>query len=233
MLHHFTAHHFSALKLVVLYGALACQQVLAVESVRDQEIAQCLPGEISTWGDGRDRPAISSPMVFVYDHSNAPSTFSFSLVEEKVRNAQAAWSQCGVPGRVVAHTSPALILAEVRQGAVRVQWSDAGSTDTFGLANLGQRTLSLSPTWFQTLQKVNPRHDSRETLQMVISHEMGHLYGLMAHSRRCVDVTSNYNNGKGDSCSIRNGLPLPLGVEYRALLPTACDIARCLAINKK
>ena len=68
---------------------------------------------------------------------------------------------------------------------------------------------------------------------MVISHEMGHLYGLMAHSRRCVDVTSYYNNGKGETCHLRNGLPLPPRVEYRALLPTACDIARCRVANTK
>ena len=78
-----------------------CAQALAFESVRGQEIAQCLPGEITTWGDGRDRPAVASPMVFVYDHSNAPAWFSQTTVLTALRNAQQAWSQCGVGAQVV------------------------------------------------------------------------------------------------------------------------------------
>jgi len=31
---------------------------LAAQTVRDREMAQCLPGEIITWGDGRDRPGL-------------------------------------------------------------------------------------------------------------------------------------------------------------------------------
>jgi len=224
------------LAFVLAWGlaiGLACQHAVAFESVRGQEIAQCLPGEASTWGDGRDRPAISNPMVFVYDHANAPAWFSPTLVLAAVQKAQAAWSQCGLSGSVSMATSTVLAQAHHNQGALLVQWSDSGSRNNFGLANLGQRTLSLGPAAFALLQKVNPAYDSRETLQMVISHEMGHLYGLMAHSRRCVDVTSYYDNGKGDKCHTRNGLPIPPGMEYRALLPTACDIQRCVALNKK
>jgi hypothetical protein len=114
---------------------------------------------------------------------------------------------------------------------VQVQWSEEGSRRNFGLANLGEATLSLGPSAFQLLQTRNPAFDSRQTLQMVISHEMGHFFGLMAHSRRCVDVTSYYTNSQGESCRIRDGRALPAGVEYRSTLPTACDIARCRAAN--
>jgi hypothetical protein len=210
-----------------------CTQALAFESVRSQEIAQCLPGEIATWGDGRDRPAVASPMVFMYDHSNAPAWFTQSTVLAALTNAQQAWSQCGVAARVVnASAVPAQTL-EQTQGVVQVRWSEAGMPGNFGLADPNRRTLSLGPAAFALLQKVNPAYDSSQTLQMVISHEMGHLYGLMAHSRRCVDVTSNYDNGKGERCTIRNGMPMTPGVEYRSLLPTACDIQRCTALNKK
>jgi hypothetical protein len=61
----------------------------------------------------------------------------------------------------------------------------------------------------------------------------GTLLWADVHSKRCVDVTSYYSNGKGDVCSIRGGAKLPPGVEYRALLPTACDLQRCRLANGK
>jgi hypothetical protein len=61
---------------------------------------------------------------------------------------------------------------------------------------MGDRTISLGPSAFQLLLTRNPSHDSRQTLQMVISHEMGHLFGVTAHATRCVDVTSYYVTAK-------------------------------------
>nr|WP_316644431.1 hypothetical protein [uncultured Roseateles sp.] len=197
----------------------------ALASERDQEIAECRAGEISTWGDGRDRPAVASPLVFVYQHRGAPAWFSEAEVLARVKRAASAWSQCGVPSQVLAAD------AQVPEGAVLVQWSEQGSVGNFGLANLGQRSLSLGPAAFALLHQRNPAHDARQTLQMVISHEMGHLYGLMAHSRRCVDVTSYYHDGKGQKCHVRDERALKTVPEYRATLPTACDIQRCRMAN--
>lgn len=194
--------------------------------LRKQEIAQCLPGEISTWGDGNDRPAVAAQLVFVYEHASAPLWFDSASVLGALEKAAAAWSQCGIRARVAPQADAG---TEVRD-AIRVQWSQAGSRNNFGLADLGQRTLWLGPGAFLMLERVNPQA-GRVTLQMVISHEMGHFFGLMAHSRRCVDVTSYYSNPQGQSCLIRGGGSLPKGVEYRAALPTACDIARCRALN--
>ena len=213
--------------LLSLLLTLASQMVQAGEGVREQEMAQCLPGEISTWGDGRDRPASSSPLVFVYDHADAPAWFSQAQVLAAVQKAAQAWSECGVPSRVLGASAS----AEARQGAVQVQWSEKNSGGNFAQANLGLRLLSMSPAMFALLNTRNPAHDARQTLQMVISHEMGHHFGLVAHSRRCVDVTSYYDNGKGESCLTRDGAPRRAGVEYRALLPTACDIERCVRAN--
>lgn len=53
----------------------------------------------------------------------------------------------------------------------------------------------------------------------------------MAHSRRCVEVTSYYDDGKGQQCSIRGGGKRQPAAEYRATLPTACVIARCRRAN--
>ena len=144
-----------------------------------------------------------------------------------VQKAATAWNACSV----AAHVTTAANATINTPGTVHIAWSEAGSAGNMGLANLGQRTLSLNPAMFALLRKINPTHDARETLQMVVSHEMGHFFGVMAHSRRCVDVTSYYDDGKGQQCSIRGGGKRQPGVEYRSTLPTACDIARCRRAN--
>ena len=199
----------------------------AADSVRDQEIAQCLPGEVSTWGDGRDRSVAGLPIVFTYQHALAPAWFSAATVLSAVQKAVSAWARCGLSLRVAGDTASSTASGMV----VRVLWSDAGSRHNFGLANLGDKTLSLGPGAFQMLKTRNPSYDASQTLQMVISHEMGHFLGVMSHSRRCVDVTSYYNDGKGQSCYIRGGGTLQTGIEYRYSLPTACDIQRCRLVN--
>jgi hypothetical protein len=200
---------------------------LARESVRNQEINQCLSGEIVTWGDGRDRPAINTPLKFSYSHAGAPDWFAESQARGMVAKAVNEWSQCGVRGILVDGAGN----KKQQQGVIRVQWSEKDSGGNFGLANLGNRTLSLGPKSFELLKTRNPRYDSRETLQMVISHEMGHFFGLMAHSRRCVDVLSYYDNGKGEKCVSRDPSQMGSVVEYRSAVPTACDIERCRNIN--
>lgn len=206
-----------ALLLALLWPLLA-----HAATVRDQEIAECRPGDVATWGDGADRPAVNSPLLFAYDHALAPAWFSEAEVREAIAKAAAAWSQCGVQ---------AYVLKKMPAGAVRVQWNDAGSAGNFGLADLGRRTLSLSPAAFGLLRSRNPAYDARQTLQMVVSHEMGHLFGLMAHSRRCIDVTSYYDNGKGERCFTRDPQQGKGVAEYRSVLPTACDLQRCRIAN--
>ena len=201
----------------------------AFESVRTQEIFECRSGEIATWGDGLDRPAVAPVLKFAYNPTGAPAWFPEDQVAGMVALAAAAWSQCGVPSQRV----PWNRNLKRQRDLVLVQWSEQGSAGNFGLANFGLRTLSLGPKAFEFLQSRNPAHDARETLQMVISHEMGHLFGLMAHSRRCVDVMSYYNNGKGEVCFSRDPSQLGSVVEYRNNLPTACDIERCRKANGK
>lgn len=212
-----------AAQLLLGMGASLAQP--SQPSVRDAEMAQCLPGEIATWGDGRDQPAVASPMVFVYEHVGAPPWFDEATVFWTLRRAATEWARCGVPAHVRLWSRQATV------DGIAVRWSEQGSLGNFGLANYTQKTLVLGPQAFALLRKANPAHDARETLQMVVSHEMGHLFGLMAHSRRCVDVTSNYDNGKGDTCFARDRNQLRRYPEYRASLPTACDLQRCRAAN--
>lgn len=146
-----------------------------------------------------------------------------------VSKAATAWSQCGVAARLLPRTGA----TRATRGVIWVQWDERESRGNFGLANLGQRTISLSAKAFDLLNARNPNYDARETLQMTISHEMGHTFGLMAHSRRCVDVLSYYHDGKGRNCFKREPKESANVTEYRHTLPTACDIARCKAANGK
>jgi hypothetical protein len=209
----------------------------AFESVRDQEIRQCLPGEIATWGDGVDRPAASKQLLFGYSHQDAPAWFTQAGVTMALKKAAAAWSQCGIAASVMDPSTSTVAPAFAPDAAVqaphliRVQWHEVQSAGNFGLANLQGRTLNLSPAAFAMIMTRNPAHNAAETLQMVISHEMGHFMGLMAHSRRCVDVTSYYNNGKGERCFARDINLFGSVPEYRASLPTACDLQRCRMAN--
>lgn len=218
----------AVLLLIFLTSAIATTAAAASESVRSQEINQCLNGELVTWGDGSDRPAIASSLKFAYSHADAPDWFSHAQVVAMVEKAAAEWSQCGIGVSMTGWG----VMNILKPDVIRVQWSDRESLGNFGLANLGKRTLSLGPKAFALLKTRNPAYDSRQTLQMVISHEMGHFFGLMAHSRRCVDVLSYYNNGKGEKCYSRDPSQMRLVKEYRSILPTACDIERCRNINR-
>ncbi|MBI4984116.1 MAG: hypothetical protein HZC24_01890 [Rhodocyclales bacterium] len=223
------------------FAALACRCVAlvaalglaapagALESIRAQEIRECRSGEIATWGDGRDRSAYAAALSFTYNPVGAPPWFPEALVAGQVAKAAHAWSRCGVPVRTIPWPGK----PELRPGLVVVQWNETESGGNFGLANFSRGTLSLGPKAFQLLRTRNPAHDASETLQMVISHEMGHLFGLMAHSRRCVDVLSYYNNSRGEKCLARGDIASSGVVEYRHSLPTACDIERCRRANRK
>jgi hypothetical protein len=219
----------SILAVVVFAWLAGGVNAAAAESVRNQEIFECRSGEIVTWGDGLDRPAVASPLRFTYDPTGSPAWFSPEQVADMVALAAAAWSECGVPSQRV----PWSRNLKPQRNLVFVQWDEKGSRGNFGLANFKLRTLSLGPKAFAMLRSQNPAYDARESLQMVISHEMGHLFGLMAHSRRCVDVMSYYTNGKGDACFSRDPSQMESVVEYRSSFPTACDIDRCRKANGK
>jgi len=209
--------------------ALAAAAPSEAERIRNEEIAECRVGDIITWPDGQDRPAPMQPPRFSYNPAGAPDEMNQALVTDLLRHALDAWAGCGIGGELLPW-QPDL---ETRRDVVVVMWSDAESRGNFGLANLGLRRLALSPATFRLLRERNPKYDYRQTMQMAIAHEMGHFYGLMAHSRRCVDVTSYYHDGRGQQCLTRNPSGRGLIVEYRHSLPTACDIQRCRNANGK
>lgn len=216
-------------KLIIILLMLASPMAQAVVELRNQEIAECSEGEIKTWEDNRDTAAKFSPIVFYYDHTGAPAWFSEKQVSELIERAANAWSQCGIPALIVTKNN------KINQstGTIRIDWDIAGSRGNFGLANLTQNQLSLGLPAFQLLNQRNPKHNALETLQMVLSHEMGHFYGMLAHSRRCIDVLSYYHDGKGGQCYSRFPDIIRKFPEYRSTLPTACDIQRCKILNRK
>jgi hypothetical protein len=216
-------------KLIILLLALTSSCVQAVVELRNQEIAECSPSEIKTWEDNRDTAAKFSPIVFYYDHTGAPAWFSEKQVSELIERVASAWSQCGIPALVVNKNNK----AHPSTSMVSIDWNIAGSRGNFGLANLTQNQLSLGLPAFQLLNQRNPKHNALETLQMVLSHEMGHFYGMLAHSRRCIDVLSYYHDGKGGQCYSRFPDIIRKFPEYRSTLPTACDIQRCKILNRK
>ncbi len=216
-------------KLIIISLALTSSYAEAVVELRNQEMTECSEGEIKTWEDNRDTAAKFSPIVFYYDHTGAPAWFSEKQVSELIERAASAWSQCGIPALVVTKNNK----TNQSAGIVKIDWDVAGSRGNFGLANLTQNQLSLGSAAFQLLNQRNPKHNASETLQMVLSHEMGHFYGMMAHSRRCIDVLSYYHDGKGGQCFSRFPDIIRKFPEYRSTLPTACDIQRCKILNRK
>lgn len=211
-----------------MFALLSIKPSLAQENIRAQEIAQCSAAEIVTWQDGRDRPSAQSHWRFAYRHQNAPAWLRETNVRRLIERALQAWSACQITLELL-DEPPATDAPDL----VRLEWDDAGSRGNFGLSDLGNRRLWLSPAAFALLRSRNPGYDQAQTLQMVLSHELGHFLGMMAHSRRCVDVLSYYHNGHGEKCLTREPGGIAGKGEYRASLPTACDIARCQAINGK
>jgi hypothetical protein len=171
---------------------------------------------------------LSPSMVYVYDHQGAPDGFSEESVFASLKKASVAWDQCGGQNTVILKRDLSPSEAGLKITAL---WSDEDKLGTIGLANITKKTLTLSPEAFVNLRKANATRNLLETLQMVVSHEIGHFQGLTSHSRRCVDVLSYYTNASGEKCSIRNNGVMPTNIEYRSQLPTACDIQRCRASN--
>jgi hypothetical protein len=217
------------LAVISIAVVLAIPEKSPAETARTSEINECRSNEILTWGDGKDRPAGTDLLKFAYNHTGGPDWLTADAAAAMVAKAAAAWSQCGVRTQMVPWNSN----LEQHKDQIFVQWNEKESLGNFGLANFSRRTLSLGPKAFELLRTRNPAHDAKETLQMVISHEMGHLFGLMAHSRRCVDVLSYYHNGKGESCFSRDPSWKSRVAEYRSMMPTACDIKRCRIANGK
>jgi hypothetical protein len=194
---------------------------------RDEEIAICTHSEVPTWPDGVDAPIPHQKLQFLYSHHGAPRWMNSETVLSKIVRATQAWSLCGLDLGVGTQANASKLPTTQ---TIVIQWDSAQSHGHFGVADRVNRRLTLGPSAFELLMVKAPQA-MEYSLQLVISHEIGHFLGLQRHSRRCVDVMSYYSDEKGSEC-ISGVLNWKSGYrEYRSHLPTACDIQRCRAIN--
>jgi hypothetical protein len=207
------------------------------ERSRDNEISQCKYEELVSWGDGEDYSVSKGLNTFIYDHSEAPIWFDEKLVLSLISKVVSEWSKCGVI------TQPKIIgvknyqITENNKKIIIIKWSkeliSRDGEKSSSISNLNFNTIYISIDIFKEIKNKNPTNDYANTLQMIISHELGHFHGLMNHSRRCVDVMSNYTDGKGGHCFARDPNIIKLFPEYRSSLPTTCDIQRCQLVNSR
>lgn len=193
---------------------------------RQAEINRCEASELVTWGDGQDGPAKNRSLVFAYSGASS-SQFKDEQVRAMIERAALAWKGCGLEIWVGGEVDSLLRLGSRR---VRVRWSDK-EFSAVAYADLGGDLLLLNRQVFLQIQDLRGAEVATRSLQMTISHEMGHFLGMGAHSRRCVDVMSYYTSPSGEKCTLRDPSQFGRFVEYRHELPTACDIARCRALN--
>ena len=190
---------------------------------RADEIQSCLPHELQTWGDGKDSPTTHRQFVFDYRHSSQ-TYFTQEEVSERINKALGIWQQCGL-SLALASTSQQPTPSKAQQ--IVIDWDSKAAAIGIAVADLGRNRLSLNPKVFDLLLQRRDRTVALETLQMTLSHEIGHFFGMRAHSKRCIDVMSYYTDNQGNRCIIRNQAEFGKVLEYRSSLPTACDIERC------
>lgn len=197
-------------------------------TTRTDEINTCLPGELQTWDDHQDvRPSHS---VFAFDYRHSPrSIFSEKEVTERIERSLQAWRECGLS---LSLRQPSLSSPAPTSHKIQIDWDAQAARIGIAVADLNRRRLSLNPTVFELLIERRDHRIALETLQMTLSHEIGHFFGMLAHSRRCVDVMSYYDDGKGAQCMIRDRAEFRKVPEYRSSLPTACDIKRCQILQQ-
>lgn len=193
---------------------------------RDEEIKSCLPGELKTWKDGLDRPIQQRLVTFTYQPSGQ-SLLSSTDVRQMISEAARVWSECGIKVRLGTDVSTDTTPENLQ---VTVKWGSP-SMEGVAHANISSSVLLLSPKIFQILKDKGGESLLKDTLQMTLSHEMGHFLGMMSHSMRCVDVMSYYTSPSGEKCFLRDSNQFYSVPEYRSKLPTACDIERCKRLN--
>jgi hypothetical protein len=152
------------LTLLLVVGAGETAARADPAQMRADEIAHC-PAVPATWGDGQDRPAPVRQMRFAYAPANAPADFSATQVSAMIVAALAGWRACGLTLDWLGEDSARathVIAWQPQDDGQRIAWTD-----------LRAHRLWLSPRVFALLRQRNPALMS-STLQMTLSHEIGH-----------------------------------------------------------
>lgn len=200
---------------------------------RQQEIAECPEGEMATTtahGPGYSGPVRQRPPVigFLYNPVLAPEGLPEAMLSDMIRKAANAWSACGIRGEFRGATQD----VDGTANTVVFQWYNSDGVPTAGYQK--GATIYLNHGHFSSLRSVSDRY-AMDMLQTLISHEMGHAFGLREHSARCLDVMATWDSF--DKCERLPAANRSFEAGGRRFsvpmhtLPTACDIQRCRLEN--
>jgi hypothetical protein len=203
----------------------------AAQAERQRQIAQCNDNDMATTtahGTQASYPVGYSSLRFFYNPALAPEGANEAQMAAMIASAGAAWSACGIRGEYAGPTNE----LDARDNATVMQWFNSDGVPIAGYSK--GSTIYLNIAVFQRWYDVSPKY-AMEALQQVIAHEMGHSYGVVEHSARCIDVMATYD--AFDKCEQSPVAPRLIEDGNRVFqlrahtLPTACDIQRCRKVN--
>jgi hypothetical protein len=204
-------------------------------SLRAKEVAECPDGEMATQTALGNVPVNAmavggrfNALRFAYNPALAPESVPEARLGGMISAAAQAWSACGIPGQFVGTTQD---LAGTGNTFI-VQWYNSEGVPIAGYRK--GTTIYLNAGHYQTMRAHSEVY-AQDVMQRLISHEMGHAFGLVEHSARCVDVMATEDSF--DKCDRNPAAPRTIRdtdklffVKQQAF-PTACDIKRCRLVN--
>lgn len=210
----------------------ARQDDLQAQQRRLQEIASCPEGEIATMtAHGPATPAAFArpgTIGFMYNPTLAPEGLPEPVLSEMIRKAASAWSACGIQGVFGGTTQE----VDGTGSTVVFQWYNSDGVPTAGYQK--GATIYLNHGHFSALRSHSEKY-AMDILQTLISHEMGHVFGLREHSARCLDVMATWDAfDKCERAPAANRIIEDKGRRFSMpshAFPTACDIRRCRMAN--
>jgi len=211
------------------------QREAEAQSLRAKEVAECPDGEMATQTAHGNVPVNAmavggrfNALRFAYNPALAPESVPEARLGGMVSAAAQAWSACGIPGQFVGTTQD---LAGTGNTFI-VQWYNSEGVPIAGYRK--GTTIYLNAGHYQTMRAHSEVY-AQDVMQRLISHEMGHAFGLVEHSARCVDVMATEDSF--DKCDRDPAAPRTIRdtdklffVKQQAF-PTACDIKRCRVVN--
>jgi hypothetical protein len=211
------------------------QREAEAQRLRAKEVAECLEGEMATQTALGNAPVNAlavggrfNALRFAYNPALAPESVPEARLGGMIAAAAQAWSVCGIPGQFVGITQD---LTGTGNTFI-VQWYNSEGVPIAGYRK--GTTIYLNAGHYQTMRAHSEVY-AQDVMQRLISHEMGHAFGLVEHSARCVDVMATEDSF--DKCDRDPAAPRTIQdtdklffVKQQAF-PTACDIKRCREVN--
>jgi hypothetical protein len=211
------------------------QRMAEAQQLRAKEVAECPEGEMATQTAHGNVPVNAMAVAgrfnslrFAYNPALAPESMPEARLGGMISAAALAWSACGIPGQFVGTTQE---LAGTDNTFV-VQWYNSEGVPIAGYRK--GTTIYLNAGHYQTMRAHSEVY-AQDVMQHLISHEMGHAFGLVEHSARCVDVMATEDSF--DKCDREPAAPRTLQDAGKIFFikgqafPTACDIKRCRQVN--